>query len=173
MALDRRLPSSWCRRVGSPKTGTSSPGSMVSPMPATVAEVWMAWTASSARRFRSSSVKATRSPRPAPGSARRSSATRWSCSALRSIVCSMRIWLSVRSDGRVEQELDEAPDGGDRCPQLVRDRGHDVVLHLGQLAEPVVLLDERLRDLLLDGEEALAVGGQLLALGHVDGATTT
>ena len=43
-------------------------------------------------------MNATRSPRPAPGSARRSSATRWSCSALRSIVWSIRIWLSVRSD---------------------------------------------------------------------------
>ena len=35
MALDSRLPSSWCRRVGSPKIGTSSPGSMVSTIPAT------------------------------------------------------------------------------------------------------------------------------------------
>ena len=39
MALERRLPSSWCRRVGSPKIGTSSPGSMVSTTPATVADV--------------------------------------------------------------------------------------------------------------------------------------
>ena len=81
----------------------------------------------------------------------------------------MRIWLSVSSDGGVEQQLDEAPDGGDRRAQLVRDRGHHVVLHLGQLAQPVVLLDEGLRHFLLDGEEALPVGGQLLALGHVDG----
>ena len=43
---------------------------------------------------------------------------------------------------RVKQELDEAPDGGDRCPQLVRDRRHDVVLHLGQLAQTVVLFNE-------------------------------
>ena len=66
-------------------------------MPATVADVWIACTASPANWFRSSSMNATRSPRPAPGSAKRSSATRCSCSALRSIVCSMRIWLSVRS----------------------------------------------------------------------------
>ena len=69
----------------------------------------------------------------------------------------------------VEQQFDEAPDGRDRRAQLVRHRGHDVVLHLGQLAQAVVLLDQRLRHFLLDGEEALSVGGQLLALGHVDG----
>ena len=53
--------------------------------------------------------------------------------------------------------------------RLVRHRRHDVVLHLGQLAQAVVLLDERLRDLLLNGEEPLAVSRQFLPLGHVDG----
>jgi len=71
--------------------------------------------------------------------------------------------------GGVEQQLDESSDGGDRGAQLVGDRGHHVVLHLGQLAQSVVLLNERLRDFLLDGVESLPVGGQLFALGHVDG----
>ena len=71
--------------------------------------------------------------------------------------------------GGVEQQLDEAPDRGDGRAQLVGDGCHDVVLHLGQLAQPVVLLDQRLRHFLLNGVEALPVGGQLLALGDVDG----
>jgi hypothetical protein len=40
MALDSRLPRSWCRRVGSPKTGTSWPGLQEMVTPAVVAEVW-------------------------------------------------------------------------------------------------------------------------------------
>ena len=51
--------------------------------------------------------------------------------------------LALGEIGRgVEQELDEPPNGGDRRPELVRHGGHDVVLHLGQLAQPVVLLNE-------------------------------
>ena len=65
MAFESRLPSNWCNRVGSPKIGTSSPGSNVSTMPATVAEVWMAWTASSARRCRSKVDEGD--PEPATG----------------------------------------------------------------------------------------------------------
>ena len=134
-----------------------------------VAEVWKESTASAARWRRSSSAKATLRPWPAPGSARRSSATRWRCSELRSMVRSMRTWSSVSCGRVIEQQLHEAPDGGDRCAQLVRHGGHDVVLHLGQLAQAAVLLDQGLGHLRLHGEEALPFGGQLLALGDVDG----
>ena len=53
----------------------------------------------------------------------------------------MRIWSSLELGHAVEEQFDEAPDGGDGRAQLVRDRGHDVVLHLGQLAQSVVLLE--------------------------------
>ena len=99
MAFESRLPSSWWSRVRSPMIGTaSSHGSMVTMTPAMVAEICIASTASLARPARSSAVKATFRPRPAPGSASRSSASRWSCSALRSMVWSMRTWLSESSD---------------------------------------------------------------------------
>ena len=69
----------------------------------------------------------------------------------------------------VEQKLDEAADRGERGAQLVGDGGHHVVLHLGQLAQPVVLLDQHLGHLALDGQQPLALGAELLALGDVVG----
>ena len=97
MALDSRFPKSWCSRVESPNTGTKGPGFKETLTPAVVADVWAAWTDSSANWRRSSSLKATRSPWPPPGSAKRSSATRCSWAELRSMVRSIRIWSSLSS----------------------------------------------------------------------------
>ena len=62
----------------------------------------------------------------------------------------------------IEQQLNEAPNGGDRRAQLVRDGGHHVVLHLRQLAQAAVMLDERLGHFPLHGEDALPLRRQFL-----------
>ena len=69
----------------------------------------------------------------------------------------------------VEQEVDEPLDGGEGGPQLVGDGGHHVVLHRAQLAQVLVLLDQDLGHLALDGQRALPLGLELLAAGDVAG----
>ncbi len=47
------------------------------------------------------------------------------------------------------------------------DGRHHVVFHLGQLAQTMVLLDEHLGHLTLDGEQPFPLGVELVALGDV------